>query len=113
MCEMCMCLARDGIAGDGVEWIKGLGLCFTNPVGTVGVLGPGSGRVGWWYVCVSCESRWQVQVSVYCARQIHFSCTQCSFMLHIIDICFPPCICLWQISQIQTCLCVAVGPGFV
>ena len=25
----------------------------------------------------------------------------------------PPCICLWQISQIQTCLCVVVGPGFV
>ena len=25
----------------------------------------------------------------------------------------PPCICLWQISQIQTCLCVGVGPGFV
>ena len=24
-----------------------------------------------------------------------------------------PCICLWQISQIQTCLRVVVGPGFV
>ena len=24
-----------------------------------------------------------------------------------------PCICLWQISQIQTCLCVVVEPGFV
>ena len=29
------------------------------------------------------------------------------------DICFLLCICLWQISQIQTCLCVVVGPEFV
>ena len=34
-------------------------------------------------------------------------------VLHLIDICFIPCICSWQISQIQTCLCVVVGPGFV
>ena len=34
-------------------------------------------------------------------------------MLHLIDICFLPCICLWQISEIQTCLCVVVGHGFV
>ena len=56
--------------------------------------------------------KWQVQVSVYCARRIsaHHRCTQCSFMLHSINICFVPCICL---SQIQTCLCVVVGPGFV
>ena len=31
--------------------------------------------------------------------------TQCSILLHLIDICFLPCICLWQISKIQTCLC--------
>ena len=57
----------------------------------------------------------QVQVSIYCARRIplHLRCTQCSIMLHIIDICFLSCICLWQISQIQTCLCVVGGPGFV
>ena len=62
------------------------------------------------YLC-----RWQVKVLVYCARRItaHPMCTQCSIMLHIIDICFLPCICLWQISQIQSCLCVVVGPGFV
>ena len=50
--------------------------------------------------------RWQVQVSVYYARHItaDFMCTQCSILLHHIDICFIPCICLWQISQIQTCL---------
>ena len=56
--------------------------------------------------------RWKFQVSVYCARRI-FRCTQCSILLRHIDICFLPCICLWQISQIQTCLCVVVGPGFV
>ena len=54
--------------------------------------------------------KWQVQVYVYCARRIpaHLMCTQSSIQLHIIDICFLPCICLWQISQIQTCLCVVV-----
>ena len=59
--------------------------------------------------------RWQVQVYVYCARRIpaHLRCTQCSIMLHIVDICILPCICLRQISQIQTCLCVVVGLGFV
>ena len=58
---------------------------------------------------------WQVEVSVYCDRWIpaYFRCTQCSIMLHLIDICFLLCICLWQISQIPTCLCVVVVPGFV
>ena len=59
----------------GGEWMRGLGLGFANPVGTGGVLdvclcfacgvcawyrwgvgrgpGPGSGGVGWCYVCVS------------------------------------------------------------
>ena len=56
---------------------------------------------------------WPVQVSVYCARQIpvHFWCTQCPILLLIIDICFLPYICLWQISQL--CLHVVVGPGLV
>ena len=44
---------------------------------------------------------------------MHLRSTRCSILLHLIDICFLPCICLWQISQIQTCLCVVVGPGFV
>ena len=59
--------------------------------------------------------RLQFQVSVYCARRIpaHLGCTQCSILLHLIDICFLPCICLWQISQIHTCLRVVVGPGLV
>ena len=60
-----------GVGVEGGEWMRGLGLGFTNPVGTVGVLdvclylccggvggwlGRGSGGVGWCYVCVSCES---------------------------------------------------------
>ena len=56
--------------------------------------------------------RWQVQVSVYCAWRIpaHLRCTQCSILLHLMDICFLTCICLWQISQIQTFLFKVVGP---
>ena len=59
--------------------------------------------------------RWQVQVSVYCACRIsaHLRCTQCSILLHLMDICFLTCICLWQISQIQTFLFKVVGPGLV
>ena len=135
---MCMCLARGGVGGEGGEWMRELGLGFTNPLGTGGVLdmclcfgcggvggvgrglGQGSGAVGWCYVCVRCESgfslcRWQVQVSVYCAWRIpaHLRCTQCSILLHLMDICFLTCICLWQISQIQTFLFKVVGPGLV
>ena len=36
VCEMCICLARGGVGGEGV---RGLGWGFTNPVGTGGVLG--------------------------------------------------------------------------
>ena len=35
---MCMCLARRGVGGEGVELMGGYGLGFTNLVGTVGVL---------------------------------------------------------------------------
>ena len=74
VCEMCMRLTRGGVG----EWMRGLGLGFTNPVGAGGVLdecvfglqwyrwgvgsglGPGSGGVGWCYVCVSCESGFSV-----------------------------------------------------
>ena len=32
---MCMCLARCGVGGEGGgEWMRRLGLGFTNPVGT-------------------------------------------------------------------------------
>ena len=38
MCEMCMCLARGCVSGEWVEWMRELGLGFTNPVGIGGVL---------------------------------------------------------------------------
>ena len=34
---MCMCLARGGVGGGRDEWMRGLGLGFTNPVGIGGV----------------------------------------------------------------------------
>ena len=33
-----MCLARGGVGGEGGEWMRELGLGFTTPVGTGGVL---------------------------------------------------------------------------
>ena len=87
--------------------MKRLCLSFTNPAGTVemcmcvgcgGVSGVGGGLgqdLGRWggvmSVCVVSPDylcRWQVQVSGYCARRIHahLRCTQCSILLHIIDI---------------------------
>ena len=67
---MCMCLARGGVGGEGGEWMRELGLGFTNPVGTGGVLdmclcfgcggewvgGLDKGRERWCYVCVSLDS---------------------------------------------------------
>ena len=113
---MCMCLARSGVGGEGIGFEiyqscgnrgsvgRGFGLRWCKWV--VGrVLGPGSGGLGLCYV-VSPDylCGWQVQVSVYCAWQIHahLRCTQCSILLHIMDICFLPCNYLWQISQIHT-----------
>ena len=37
VCDMCMCLARCGVGGEGGGWMRGLSLGFTNPVGTGGV----------------------------------------------------------------------------
>ena len=73
VCERCLCLARGDVGGDGGEWMRGLGLGFTKPVATGGVLdvcrcfgcgGVGvewvcsldQGLEGWCYVCVRCES---------------------------------------------------------
>ena len=98
-----MCFGCGGVGGVGGEWVGGMGLGGWGGVMSVCV-------VSLDYLC-----RWQAQVSVYCARRIpaHLRCTQCSILLHLIDICFLTCICMWQISQIQTCLCVVVGPGLV
>ena len=50
---------------------------------------------------------------MYCVWRIpaHLRCTQCSILLHLMDICFLTYI--WQISQIQTPLFIVVGPGLV
>ena len=126
-----------GVGGEGGERMRELGFGFTNPVGTWRVLeclcfscggvggewvgGLDQGQERWGsvmsvggvildYLC-----RWQVQVSVYCAWRIpaHLRCTQCSILLHLMDICFVTCNCLWQISQIQTRLFNVVGPGLI
>ena len=34
MCDMCMYLARGGVGEEGGEWMRELGLGFTNLVGT-------------------------------------------------------------------------------
>ena len=102
---MCLCFGCGVVGGVGGEWVGGLG----------------QGLGGWggvMSVCVVSRDslcRWQVQVSAYCASRIsaHLRCTQCSIPLHLIDICFLTGICLWQISQIQTCLRVVVVPGLV
>ena len=60
--------------------------------------------------------RWQVQVSVYCARQIHahLRCTMCSILLHPIDICFLPCnMSIADIAKSRLVFRVLFGPGLV
>ena len=37
---------------------------------------------------------------------MHLRCAQCSILLHLIDICFLTCICLWQISHPDLVACV-------
>ena len=125
--EMCICLARGAIGGEGGEWMKGLVLGFTNPVANCWtclscggidedcVGGLDQGLEGGVVLCLDYLCIWQVQVSVYCDRRIsaRLRCPQCCILLHLINICYLPCICLWQILQIQTCLCVVVRPGFV
>ena len=65
-----MCLARGGVGGDGPEWMRGLGLGFTNPVGTGGVLDVclcfGCGGVGgeWVGGLDQCLEGWGVVMSV-------------------------------------------------
>ena len=88
----------------GGEWMRGLGVGFTSPVGIWGVWdvclclccggvsgvdeewGRGSGRMGLECI-VSMDSlcRWQVQVSVYCARRIsgtHSVQTWCTLLIY-------------------------------
>ena len=94
VCDMCMYLARGRVVDVGGEWVTGLGLGFTNSGGTWpnGIC-----------VCVLVAVVW----CGWCWGRVGF------ILLHLIDICFLTCICLCQISQIQTCLRVVVGPGIV
>ena len=100
--DMCLCFGCGGVGG---EWVGGLDQSLGGWCGVMSVC-----VVSLDYLC-----RWQVQLYVYCARRIsaHLRCTQCSILLHLIDLCFLICICLWHISQIQTCLSVVVGPSLV
>ena len=54
-------------------------------------------------ICVLC-------LADTCTSEVHPVFQSC---LHLMDICFLTCICLWQISQIQTFLFKVVGPGLV
>ena len=51
VCEMCMCSTRSGVCGIGGKWMRGLGLGFTNPVGTGGVLDM--------CLCFGCGEEWR------------------------------------------------------
>ena len=64
-------------------------------------------------VCIFCVDGRSMYLYIVLGGYAHLRCTQCSIMLHLIDISFLPCICLWQILQIETRLCVVLGPGFV
>ena len=72
-----------------------------------------SGREGWCYVCVSCE--WIMYVD---GRSRYLYIVLGGYMRIlgapiVQSCCTIPYIYLWHISQIQTCLCVVVGPEFV
>ena len=54
-------------------------------------------------ICVLC-------LADTCTSEVH---PVFNLSLHLMDICFLTCICLWQISQIQTFLFKVVGPGLV
>ena len=54
---------------------------------------------------------WKVQVSVYCARRITAHLVAPSSILLYVSI--SASYRSWHISQIQTCLCAVVRPGFV
>ena len=70
----------------GVEWVWGLEQGLEEWGGVMCVC----------VVSLDSLCRWQDQVCVYCVRRIRAFAryTQCSILLHFIDICFLPCICL-------------------
>ena len=73
VCDMCMCLARGGVGGEGGEWMRELGLGFTNPVGTGGVLDM--------CLCFGCGGLWQIS-------QIILSSFLSLFCMHFLSLFF-------------------------
>ena len=63
VCDMCMCLARSGVGGEGGEWMRELGLGFTNPLGTGGVLDM--------CLCVCCECDGSAGVRCGCGECVY------------------------------------------
>ena len=75
---MCKCLARGGVGG---EWMRGLSMCACVVC------------VVMWYVCEMCGLLFVLDVCML--RECEGAkVKQCSILLHLIDICFLPCICL-------------------
>ena len=62
---MRMCLARGGVGVEGGEWMRGLGLGFTNPVGIGGVLDV--------CLCFGCGGLGGVVVFVRLSVHVHFN----------------------------------------
>ena len=77
---LCVWLGAAWVETERGEWMRGLDLGFTNPIGTGGVLdvclcfgcggvggewvwGLDKGLEGWCYVCVSCESGFSVYMA--------------------------------------------------
>ena len=74
-------------------WGERIGFSVTNPVGIGRVclcLGCGGGG-GVRYMCI-----------VLGGYLAHLRCTQSSILLHLIDICFPTCICLHRVCVVSS-----------
>ena len=54
------CGNRGSVRRESVFWLRWCGWCMW---GVCRGLGPGSGGVGWCYVCVSCESGFSVYMA--------------------------------------------------
>ena len=82
----CWTYVCGGVSGVGVEWVGGLDQGLEGWGGVMSV----------WVVSMDFLCIWQIQVYVYCVWRIpaHLRCTQCSILLHLMDICFLTCICL-------------------
>ena len=89
------CWNRGSVGRVSVFWLRWCGWCRWG-VGR----GLDQGLEGWggvmyvWGASLDYLCRWQVQVYVYCVWRIpaHLRCTQCSILLHLMDICFLTCI---------------------